>query len=452
MFVINNIKSIVLIDLSMKYPILLFLISLQLFKLYNCQSNFFNNTHFGHSLVNETTGAHLFYHFIPCIDDDITNPKKPVILFLQGGPGCAGEYANLNELGPYKVENQSGTLNLVPREYTWSTEAHILFVDNPSDTGYSIPGNELVSDSETSAKQIYHLLEDFYTNYTSLMKVDFWVFGESYGGHYVPAVAFEILSFPSLHIAKLTGIGMQNPWTDAFSQLEYFAATPYAQGLIDPKQRDKIRSMILEGQKDIYNNDFAAASVMFDDIEDWITSSNVTNGIFMNNYRYWQNGDPVGKIFEAYALTQAYLNQADIKGKFGVPSDFNYGLCNGTIYKRWSLDSGTSYLSKLGYVLDYVKGVIYNGADDTECNTAGVLSFINRMDWTGRKQFKQARKQIWKMNGNKVAGTARVGGSLIFATVYGAGHYVPFDQLLVSVDLLQRVLAGNDDWDKPFNL
>ena len=425
---------------------------IQLVSAASAASNFFNDTVFGYSLVNETTGAQLFYHYVPATGDTVESTKKPVILWLQGGPGCAGEYANIIEFGPYVLVNESGTLNLVARDFSWSGEANILFVDNPSDTGYSLPGSELVIDSVTSAKQIYTMLEQFFTNHSSLLGLDFWIMGESYGGHYVPAVAYEILSKPSAHIPKITGIAMQNPWTDAYSQLEYFGATPYAQGIIDPKEKDRINKLRSQGQEALLRGDFAAGASMFDSIENWIASINVSGGIFTNNYRYWQYGQPHGKIFDAYGLTQAYLSQDDIKEKFGVNKQLNYGLCNGTIYNNWNLDNGVSYLTQLGYVLDRVKGIIYNGADDMECNTAGVLNFVKNLKWSGWHRFMQAKRQIWRMKNDKVAGSARVGGNLTFVTVYKAGHFVPFDQLYVSLDILQRVFASNDDWNTPFNL
>lgn len=418
----------------------------------NADSNFFNDTIFGYYNVNQTTGAQLFYQFIPAAGFNVTNTTKPIVMFMQGGPGCASQYANLIEIGPYYVQNQSGTLNLVPRNITWNSEVNLLFIDNPSDAGYSIPGSQYVLDSTTTAIQLCTLLVQFFNDNPSLAKLDFWVMGESYGGHYVPAVAYQILTDFSTKLPPLKGIAIQNPWTDAFYQLQYFGAVPYAEGVIDPSTRDFIESWIVKGQMYLLNQNLSAGSQMFDAIENYIVSPPISGGIFINNFRYFQTGDPYAAIFNSYGLTDAYLGQASIKEKFTVPANHSYSLCNGTIYEAWSQDSGRSFLPELAYALERTKVIIYNGADDMECNTAGVLSFIRHINWSGQSAYRQANKVSWQMKNNKIAGTAKVGGNLTFLSVYDAGHYVPFDQPLVSLDMLQRIMADNDNWAEPFNL
>ena len=415
-------------------------------------SNFFNNTVFGLAVVNQTSNAKMFYQFIPATGYTIQNTTKPTILFMQGGPGCSSQLANLGEIGPYSVENDNGTLNLVPRNYSWSSEANLMFLDNPTNVGYSQPGSQIVIDSNTSAQQIQNLLEQFFHNYTNLAALDFWVMGESYGGHYVPAIAYQLLSNGSAALPKLTGIAMQNPWTDAFYQLESFGVAAYAMGIIDPQSRDRIQSLITEGREVILNGSYAQGFDYFDEIESYLQSFQVSGSVFLNNYRYYGVGQPSPKIGPVFGNAGQYLNQTDVKVNFGMPADFNYQLCDSPTYSNWAVDISKSYLGVLAYVLERTKVVIFNGADDMECNTAGVLGFVNQINWSGRPVYKKASKVAWQMKGNNVVGTARVGGNLTFLTVYGAGHFVPFDQPYSSLDMVQRLMAGNDNWNEPFNL
>lgn len=56
---------------------------------------------------------------------------KPLIMWLQGGPGGSSTgFGNFEELGPLTVE-------LKPRNTTWLQAANVLFVDNPVGSGYS---------------------------------------------------------------------------------------------------------------------------------------------------------------------------------------------------------------------------------------------------------------------------------------------------------------------------
>ena len=69
--------------------------------------------------------------------------NKPLVLWLQGGPGASGTgYGNFVEIGPLD-------LNLKPRNTTWLKEANLLFVDNPVGSGFSY-----VSDDQYLTKNI----------------------------------------------------------------------------------------------------------------------------------------------------------------------------------------------------------------------------------------------------------------------------------------------------------
>ena len=50
--------------------------------------------------------------------------SKPLVLWIQGGPGASGTgFGNFEELGPLDINGNK-------REYTWLKAANLLFVDN----------------------------------------------------------------------------------------------------------------------------------------------------------------------------------------------------------------------------------------------------------------------------------------------------------------------------------
>ncbi len=53
---------------------------------------------------------------------------------MQGGPGCAGQFGNLYELGPQLVTRN---LSLAENEGAWNRRAGLLFIDQPVGTGFS---------------------------------------------------------------------------------------------------------------------------------------------------------------------------------------------------------------------------------------------------------------------------------------------------------------------------
>lgn len=41
----------------------------------------------------------------------------------------------------------------------------------------------------------------------------------------------------------------------------------------------------------------------------------------------------------------------------------------------------------------------YNGQEDYIVNTPGVLNFLNSLNWIGIEDWKEEKKQIWKIHG-----------------------------------------------------
>jgi len=74
-----------------------------------------------------------------------------------------------------------------------------------------------------------------------------------------------------------------------------------------------------------------------------------------------------------------------------------------------------------------IRVLIYNGQNDFVVNTAGVLNYLNSLNWESINYWKRARKEIWTIHG-AVSGWAKIYNNLWFALVNGAGHMVPTDQ------------------------
>jgi carboxypeptidase C (cathepsin A) len=83
-------------------------------------------------------GSSMFYWQIDKKGDTIDQDQYPLILWLQGGPGCSSQAGNFFEFGPYYV-NSTGQIN--NREITWANDYHLLFIDNPIGAGFSFAAN-----------------------------------------------------------------------------------------------------------------------------------------------------------------------------------------------------------------------------------------------------------------------------------------------------------------------
>ena len=348
------------------------------------------------------------------------------------------------EFGPWVITNVSGTLTPVERNVTWSSSYHIFSVDNPCTVGFNYPGTCNITVTESAEIQVYNFLTGFFSQFKQLSTYPFYVFGESYAGKYVPYVAYEILTRGAQGY-NFSGFGIGNAWTDPLVQIEVFSRMSYAANIIDPHYRRVVEEYQVQGRIDMLNNSFPSATNMFNVIENLLTEVNLTAGIFLNNYEDYSATEP---LIALYDLTQPYLNSTSVKESYGIPADFNYTLCNSDVYNWFADDFMQSAAEILSFVISNTKVLMFNGADDIEVNTGGVIDFLRELSWPGIKDFVKSERMIWNST-QGVLGAAKYSTNLTFVTVNKAGHMVPFYQPSSALDMVTRWINGNNNWTQP---
>lgn len=71
--------------------------------------------------------------------------------------------------------------------------------------------------------------------------------------------------------------------------------------------------------------------------------------------------------------------------------------------------------------------MFFNGQNDVEVTTAGLLTFLNTIEWHDLPQWQRTAKQPWNLV-NTPGGWVKKHSNLIFAFVKNAGHLSPADQ------------------------
>ncbi|KAH7624110.1 putative Serine carboxypeptidase 24 [Nannochloris sp. 'desiccata'] len=120
--------------------------------------------------------------------------KDPLVLFLNGGPGCSSIGGGfLSELGPFYPTPEG--VSLVKNDYAWNQLANVVFLESPAFVGwsYSNTSEDAVVGDERTAKDTYEFLLRFLTRFPKYQDRPFWLAGESYAGHYLPNLSVEIL-------------------------------------------------------------------------------------------------------------------------------------------------------------------------------------------------------------------------------------------------------------------
>jgi len=394
--------------------------------------------HFGYLLANESYGAYLFYWMFESQNDPSTDP---LVIWLTGGPGCSSELALFFENGPYTVNPD---LSLQANPYSWNTNANLLFVDQPAGTGFSFVQNSdgyVINEAQVSA-DFYVFLQNFLNKFPQYRQLPLFVTGESYGGHYVPAISAFIhqqnmqTGYPKIN---LKGLAVGNGWVDPLIQAGSYGPFAYTHNLIDSSDLAQVQQQYQQCATDINNNDYTDA---FSDCSD-------TFGLvleFAGNINYYDirvQCDPPPLCYDLDPITN-YLNQASVMTHLGV--NITWQACDMDVYSAMeSTDFEYSYRDDVALLLQYYPVIFYNGNYDLICNFYGTSALLDQMPWSGQSQWINAPNVTWHVAGQP-AGSARNYQSLTYVVVYNAGHMVPHDQGQNALDLLNHLLTG-----KPFN-
>ncbi|KAL6655433.1 hypothetical protein ACP70R_006259 [Stipagrostis hirtigluma subsp. patula] len=176
------------------------------------------NQYGGYVTVDEKNGRALFYYFVEATHDAAA---KPLLLWLNGGPGCSSlGYGAMIELGPFRINSDNKTLSR--NENAWNTEANVLFLESPAGVGFSYSNTS--SDYNKSGDQrttddAYVFLINWLERFPEYKGRAFYISGESYAGHHAPQLAATILSHnieSKRTIINLQAILVGNPYLDDY--------------------------------------------------------------------------------------------------------------------------------------------------------------------------------------------------------------------------------------------
>jgi len=139
----------------------------------------------------------------------------PVVLWLNGGPGCSSLDGFIYEHGPFRTDPNDHT-RLVRFEHTWASVANMIYLEAPAGVGFSYSTNpaDYHTDDDQTASDSAQALKAFFAAFPHFSSGrDFFIAGESYAGVYVPTLAEAILALVDKGEwvgAQLRGIAVGN--------------------------------------------------------------------------------------------------------------------------------------------------------------------------------------------------------------------------------------------------
>jgi len=392
----------------------------------------------GYIEYNTTLGANLFYWFFESQGNPATDP---LVLWMTGGPGCASTLALFAENGPYQVQSD---LSLIVNPYAWNTFANLLYVDQPVGTGFSYVTNQYgyVDDEAGVTAAMYQFLQLFFQNFPAYAKLPFFIVGESYGGHYVPALSAYILKANQMGMGQFPinqiGLGIGDGWISPLVQ--YGAYGPFAllEGLINSYTAQQMNQTYGQCVQAIQNQQWDQADYVCGGLMNTVLQNNP--GI---NY-YDIRKQCVGSLCYDFSDIDNFLNRADVQQAIGVSR--TWSECSDSVNGRFSVDREESFRFDIPTTLaGGYRVLVYSGDKDLICNYIGGINLLSSMRWPGQSAWLAAPNTTWNVQG-QVAGWAKTASSLTWLQVHNAGHMVPMDQPQNALDMLGRLLNN-----KPFN-
>jgi cathepsin A (carboxypeptidase C) len=373
--------------------------------------------------------------------------NDPVVLWLNGGPGCSSLTGLFLELGPSSVNKK---IELVPNPYSWNSNASVIFLDQPVNVGYSYSGST-VSNTVAAGKDVYALLTLFFKQFPEYAQQDFHIAGESYAGHYIPVFASEILSHKKTNI-NLQSVLIGNGLTDGLTQYEYYRPMACGDGgwpaVLDEQSCQSMDNALPRCQSLIQS--------CYDSESVW---SCVPASIYCNNALlapYQRTGQNVydvrGKCEDSSNLCypqlgwiSTLLNKPVVMKALGVEVD-SYDSCNFDINRNFLFqgDWMQPFHRLVPSLLEKIPVLIYAGDADFICNWLGNKAWTEALEWPGHGKFSPMNMTDLRIDGEKEGrkiGEVKSHGNLTFMRLHAGGHMVPLDQPEASLEFFNRWIS-----------
>ncbi|KAK9987105.1 hypothetical protein SO802_032056 [Lithocarpus litseifolius] len=358
----------------------------------------------GYISVDEKQNRALFYYFV---EAESQAGSKPLVLWLNGGPGCSSLASAFLEHGPFKVSGD----NLVRNEYSWNKEANMLYLESPAGVGFSYSANKSfythVNDEITEVNMLY-LESPAEVGFSYSANKSFYTHvNDEITGHYVPQLA-QLIIQSKLKI-NLKGI----------------AVTQIMRGIINQEGSESACS---------------AVTLQIKQLTDTIDPFDITGDICPSPQAEKK------ELVCGEGITEKYLNRKDVqKALHAQPVGFKeWGICQDV--KVLQYDMTNLEIPTIGVLGSLVKSgiraFVYSEDQDSVIPFTGSRTLVDKLaKELGLKTTVPYR--AW-FEGKQVGGWTQVYGKtqLSFAIIRGASHTAPSTQPARSFSSFKAFLAG----------
>ncbi|XP_024984379.1 serine carboxypeptidase-like 31 [Cynara cardunculus var. scolymus] len=411
----------------------------------------------GYVTVNENSGRALFYWFY----EAWTLPEeKPLVLWLNGGPGCSSVgYGATQEIGPFIVSTDGKGLQLNP--YSWNREANMLFLESPVGVGFSYSNTTSDYDNlgdDLTANDAYAFLHNWFLKFPSYKNKMFYIAGESYAGKYVPELAglIQDKNKDPLLFINLKGILLGNPETSDAEDWRGLIDYAWSHAVVSDETHKTVRDSCDFNSNNTWSNEDCSQAVdevlrqyKEIDIYSLYTSVCFSNSAFAENKAMEvvfkkTTSNMMPRIMGGYDpclddYAKSYYNKPEVQKALHVADGRqlkNWSICNMDVFNGWK-QSKVSVIPIYNKLIDAKLRIwVYSGDTD---GRVPVLSTRYSLSSLGLPITRAWRPWYHQ---KQVAGWLQEYEGLTFATFRGAGHAVPIFKPSESLAFFTSFLLG----------
>ncbi|XP_062242317.1 cathepsin A-like [Platichthys flesus] len=393
-------------------------------------------------------GRFFHYWFVTSQRDPLNDP---LVLWLNGGPGCSSLDGLLSENGPFHVNDNGATL--YENKFSWNKIANMLYLESPAGVGYSYSDDQIYKTNDTQvAKDNYVALQGFFTKFPNFTKNDFFIFGESYGGVYAPTLSLLVATGPAR--INLKGFAVGNGISSFALNDQSLIYFGYYHGLFGEDLWQDLKNNCCEkGTCNFHNSTLESCQELVMEAFDIVYNSGLNeyalyldcegpnrfhrgyektmNHLFKNYRKPPQSRKFSYRVISSVSLGEVppcinstaqmnWLNRGDVKKALHIPDVLPpWDICSDEVGENYTNLCPTMkdvYLKLLSLGL---RALVYNGDTDMACNFLGDQWFVEDLGIKATTKY-----QHW-IHEEQIAGFYQQFGNVTFLTVKGAGHMVP---------------------------
>jgi cathepsin A (carboxypeptidase C) len=387
--------------------------------------------------------------------------KEPIVMWLNGGPGCSSTTGWLMEkIGPCTIDKNGTAVKY--NEHSWTNHASVFFLDQPVNVGYSYSDGEDVNNTPQGAEDVYAFLQLFFAKFDEYASSPFTIAAESYGGRYSPLYASKIYTENKKIAARsasvqtamapkainlesiMIGNGLTDPLIQFPSTADYLCDSKYGLFEEDSQECSNLKSKAATCSNLIsncykYNSRLTclpAALYCWSGL--YTDAQNSGRNLYDLRKKCDRDPDADGPLcYREETYVETYLNLESSKKMFGVPDKVTFQACNmqvnqGFMFQGDSMHNSAEVLPEM--IEGGVRVLVYAGEYDSMCNWFGNIgdnSWPLQMNVSVQAELNESKKDAWVVNGKKAGWVRRGGkgaGQLTLVKIANAGHMVPFDQ------------------------